>query len=104
MDKLKLYIFQAPRKVEVNWEYKPPGRSTWLDYRRHGYYHPDVEIYIAKAGCIRRLNHDLVAYHIMLALQDAHMPVNALRHDRAERKSSTKEKVSPRQPPLFPHE
>lgn len=104
MDKLKLYIFQAPRRTEVNWEFPPPGKTKWRDFKQTGYYHPDVDIYIAKASCLRTFNHNLVSYHIMQALQDAHMPVKTLRRERAERKSIKKEKVSPRQLPLFPHE
>lgn len=90
MEKLKLYIFQAPRTIHVNWEYPPPGKASWDGYRKSGYYHPDVDIYIARARCVRSYNYDLIGYHIMLALQDAHMPVNALRRDRKERKEVKK--------------
>jgi len=102
MERIKLYIFQTPRTCEVNWEFPPTGKANWLDYRKSGYYHPDVDIYIARARCLRRFNHEIIGYHIMLALQDAHMPVNALRRERAERSKASKRKISPKQMPLFP--
>lgn len=104
MDKLKLYVFQTPRTCEVNWEYPPAGKANWLDYRRSGYYHPDVDIYIARARCLRRFNHEIISYHIMLALQDAHMPVSALRRDRAERAKSRKGTPGHRNLELLPRE
>ncbi len=104
MPKLKLYIFQAPRYVHVEWENPPAGKASWDGFRKSGYYHPDVDIYIARARCLKRYNYDLIGYHIMLALQDAKMPVDALRRDRKERKSTKKKEISPLQLPLFPSE
>lgn len=91
MDKLSLYIFQAPRTINVYWEYPPTNKVKWQGSEQNGYYHPDVHIYIAKAGCLKCFNHDLIGYHILLALQDANMPVNALRRKPAKKRKRKKE-------------
>lgn len=104
MEKLKLYIFQSPRTVYVNWEEPPPGKLPSSAWRKDLYYHPDVVIYVARARCLKRLNYDLVGYHIQLALQDAHMPLISLRRERSERKKAKKQLMPHTQMKLWPME